>query len=185
MLKELETKYTHVFEEPTYPVKRPDQFKHKIRLIDEQKPPPKRKLYPLDETELKELKTQIELFLETNRIVPSSSPYGAPILFAKKKDGRLRMCIDYRQLNENTIKDAYPLPRIDDLMTRLNGAKIFSKLDLRDGYHQVEMDGADRFKTAFTTRYGTFEWCVMPFGLSNAPSTFQRIMNNVFFDLLD
>ena len=78
--------------------------------------------------------------METNCIVPSSSPYGAPILFARKKDGRLRMCIDYRQLNENTIKDAYPLPRIDELMGRLNGAKYFSKLDLRDGYHQIEMD---------------------------------------------
>ncbi len=95
------------------------------------------------------------------------------------------MCLDYRQLNENTIKDSYPLPCIDDLMARLKGAKIFSKLDLRDGYHQIEMDMNDRYNTAFTTRYGTFEWCVMPFGLSNAPSTFQRIMNNVFFELLD
>ncbi len=85
-----------MFSEPTYPVKRSDEMKHKIRLIDETRPPPKRKLYPLDETELAELKTQIELFLSSNRIVPSSSPYGAPILFARKKDGRLRMCIDYR-----------------------------------------------------------------------------------------
>ena len=123
--------------------------------------------------------------MDTNRIVPSSSPYGAPILFAKKKDGKLRMCIDYRKLNENTVKDSFPLPRIDELLTRLHGAKCFSKLDLRDGYHQLEMAPQDREKTAFTTRYGTYEFLVMPFGLCNAPSTFQRCMNHVFFELLD
>ncbi len=92
--------------------------------------------------------------LESGRIVHSSSPYGAPILFAKKKDGGLRMCIDYRALNNNTVLDRYPLPRIDDLLQRLNGAKVFSKLDLRDGYHQIPMNRDDQYKTAFCTRYG-------------------------------
>ena len=97
--------------------------------------PPKKCLYPLDQLEMAALKDQIDLFLKSKRIVPSSSPYGAPILFAKKKGGALRMCIDYRALNQNTVLDSYPLPRIDDLFGRLQGAKVFSKLDLRDGYH--------------------------------------------------
>lgn len=95
------------------------------------------------------------------------------------------MCVDYRQLNSNTVPDSYPLPRIDELLARLQGSRIFSKLDLRDGYHQLQMNKADQFKTAFTCRYGTFHWTVMPFGLSTAPSTFQRVMNVVMWDLLD
>lgn len=124
-----------MFTDPTFPIHRAEFFQHKINLKDETADPPKRKLYPLDTSELEELKKQIQLFLDTNRIIPSSSPYGAPILFAKKKDGGLRMCIDYRLLNSQTIPDTYPLPRIDELLERIQGAKIFSKLDLRDGYH--------------------------------------------------
>ena len=110
--------------------------------------------------------------MDTNRIEPSNGPYGAPILFAKKKDGSLRLCIDYRMLNSQTVNDVFPLPRIDKLLQRLDGATIFSKLDLRDGYHQIPMKFADRAKTAFTCRYGTYQFTVMPFGLSTAPSTF-------------
>ena len=95
------------------------------------------------------------------------------------------MCFDYQQLNSNTVVDAYPLPHIDKLLLRLDGAKVFSKLDLCDGYHQLPIAKDDQLKTAFTTRYGTFQWTVMPFGLCNAPSTFQRVMNQVFFMLLD
>ena len=124
--------------------------------------------------------------LDSGRIVHSSSPYGAPILFAEKKGGGgLRMCIDYRSLNSNTITDSWPLARIDEMLARLHGAKYFSKLDLRDGYHQIPIKESDRFKTAFTCRYGTFEFNVMTFGFKNAPAHFQRSMNLLLADLLD
>ena len=124
--------------------------------------------------------------MDSGRIVPSSSPYGAPILFAEKKGGGgLCMCIDYRSLNSNTVTDSWPLPRIDEMLARLKGARYFSKLDLRDGYHQIPIAESDRFKTAFTCRYGTFEFTVMSFGLKNAPSHFQRSMNMLLSDLLD
>ena len=124
--------------------------------------------------------------LESGRIVPSSSPYGAPILFAEKKGGGgLRMCINYRSLNSNTITDSWPLPRIDEMLARLHGAKYFSKLDLHDGYHQVPIKESDRFKTAFTSRYGTFEFNIMTFGFKNVPAHFQRNMTLLLADLLD
>ena len=124
--------------------------------------------------------------LESGCIVPSSSPYGAPILFAEKKGGGdLRMCIDYRSLNSNTITDSWALPRIDEMLAWLHGAKYFSKLDLHDGYHQVPIKKSDKFKTAFTCRYGTFEFNVMTFGFKNAPAHFQRSMNLLLADLLD
>jgi len=143
-------------------------------------------LYPLSSLELTELKKQVTDLLESGRIVPSSSPYGAPILFAEKKGGGgLRMCIDYRSLNSNTITDSWPLLRIDEMLARLHGAKYFSKFDLRDGYHQVPIKESDKFKTAFTCRYGTFEFNVMTFGFKNAPAHFQRSMNLLLADLLD
>ena len=124
--------------------------------------------------------------LESGRIVPSSSPYSAPILFVEKKGGgSLRMCIDYRSLNSNTITDSWPLPQIDEMLARLRGAKYFSKLYLRDGYHQVPVKELDCFKMAFTCRYGTFEFNVMTFGFKNAPAHFQRSMNLLLADLLD
>ena len=127
-----------------------------------------------------ELEDQIKDLLSQGFIRPSCSPYGAPILFVPKKDGRWRMCIDYRALNKQTVKDRYPLPRIDLLLNRLGQARIFSKLDLPQGYHHIAMAEDSINKTAFCIHLGQWEYFVMPFGLCNAPSTFQRLMNRVF-----
>src|SRR5262249_3265007 len=115
----------------------------------------------------------------------SRSSHGTPVLFVKKKDGSLRLCVDFRGLNRITKKDRYPLPLISDLLDAPRKARIYSKIDLRHAYHLVRIAEGDEWKTAFRTRYGSFEWCVMPFGLSNAPAAFQRFMNNVFADMLD
>ena len=147
--------------------------------------PPNRPPYRLSPKEHEELQAQIEDLLAQGHIRPSQSPYGAPILFVPKKDGRWRMCIDYRALNKQTIKDRYPLPRIDDLLDRLGKAKYFSTIDLASGYHQIAMKEDDIPKTAFRTHRGHFEFVVMPFGVSNAPATFQRLMNKVFAKELD
>ncbi|MCF8701904.1 hypothetical protein L3054_11000 [Corynebacterium sp. MC-10] len=141
--------------------------------------------YRMAPAELKELKEQLRDLLEKGFIRPSTSPWGAPVLFVKKKDGSLRMCIDYRQLNKVTIKNKYPLPRIDDLFDQLQGARCFSKIDLRSGYHQVRVREADVPKTAFRTRYGHYEFRVMSFGLTNAPAVFMDLMNRVFRPFLD
>jgi hypothetical protein len=118
-------------------------------------------------------------------IRPIVSPWGALVLFVKKKDGTLRLCIDYRQLNKVTMKNKYPFPRINDLFDQLGGASIFSKIDLRLGYHQVRIKVEDIHKTTFRTRYGDYEFLVVPFGLTNAPATFMCLMNNVLNKFLD
>jgi hypothetical protein len=141
--------------------------------------------YRMASTELAELKLQIVELQQKGHICPSSSPWGAPVLFVTKKDGSMRMCIDYRSLNEVTIKNKYPLPRINDLFDQLQGAKYFSKIDLRSGYHQLRIKEADIQKTAFVTRYGQYEFTVMPFGLTNAPAFFMNLMNKVFMEELD
>src|SRR6476469_6825807 len=120
------------------------------------------------ESELAELRKQLQELLDKGFIRPSTSPYGAPILFVKKKDGSMRMCVDYRMLNKITVKNRYPLPRIDELLDRLHGAKYFSKLYLTSGYYQIRIKDEDIHKTAFRTRYGHYEFTVMPFGLCNA-----------------
>jgi transposase InsO family protein len=131
-----------------------------------------------------EVETQIKELLKQGFIEPSSSPYGAPIIFVKKKDGTLRMCCDWRKLNAQTIKSRYPLPRIDELLDALQGATCFSSLDLQSGYHQIRIDPSDAPKTAFTTPFGHYQWNVMSFGLCNAPSIFQSTMNKVLAPLL-
>ncbi|KAI3448707.1 hypothetical protein Pfo_005372 [Paulownia fortunei] len=141
--------------------------------------------YRMAPTELKELKVQLQELLDKGFIRPSYSPWGAPVLFVKKKDGTLRLCIDYRELNKITVKNKYPLPRIDDLFDQLQGASVFSKIDLRSGYHQLKIKEEDIPKTAFRTRYGHYEFLVMPFGLTNAPAAFMDLMNRVFKQYLD
>ncbi|KAL5547192.1 hypothetical protein UlMin_006879 [Ulmus minor] len=141
--------------------------------------------YRMAPVELKELKEQLQELLDKKFIRPSYSPWGAPVLFVKTKDGTLRMCIDYRELNKVKIKNKYPLPRIDDLFDQLQGVAIFSKIDLRSGYHQLKIRESDVPKTAFRSRYGHYEFLVMPFGLMNAPATFMDIMNRVFKEFLD
>ncbi|KAK5770425.1 hypothetical protein PVK06_046575 [Gossypium arboreum] len=141
--------------------------------------------YRMAPKELVELKAQIQELLDRGFIRPSVSPWGAPVLFVKKKDGTMRMCIDYRQLNKLTIKNKYPLPRIGNLFDQLRGASVFSKIDLRSGYHQLRVKEADIQKTTFRTRYGHYEFLVMPFGLTNAPAAFMDLMNRVFQPFLD
>lgn len=141
--------------------------------------------YRMAPAELKELKVQLQELIDRGFIRPSVSPWGAPVLFVKKKDGTMRLCIDYRQLNKVTIKNKYPLPRIDDLFDQLQGAKVFSKIDLRSGYHQLKIKNDDIPKTAFRTRYGHYEFLVLSFGLTNAPATFMDLMNRVFKSYLD
>jgi hypothetical protein len=141
--------------------------------------------YRMPPHELAKLKVQLQEFLEKCFIRPSSSPWGCSTLFVKKKDQTLRMCVDYRLLNELTIKNKYPLPRIDILFDQLAGAKVFSKIDLRSRYHQIKIRPEDILKTAFTTRYGLYEYLVMSFGLTNAPTHFMYLMNSVFMLELD
>lgn len=141
--------------------------------------------YRMAPIELKELKGQLQDLLEKGFIRPSTSPWGAPVLFVKKKDGTLRLCVDYRQLNKVTVRNKYPLPRIDDLFDQLHGASCFSKIDLRSGYHQLRIRQEDVPKTAFRTRYGHYEFLVMSFGLTNAPAAFMDLMNRVFKAFLD
>jgi hypothetical protein len=123
--------------------------------------------------------------LSKGLICPSASPWRSPILFVDKRDGTIRLCVDYRKLSEVTMKNKYPLPKIEDLFDQLNGAKVFSKIDLRTGYHQLKVCESDIPKTAFTTRYGLFEYTVMSFGLTNALAYFMNLMNKVFMKFLN
>ena len=141
--------------------------------------------YRMAPLELKELKVQMEELMSKGFVRPSTSPWRAPVLFVKKKDGSLRLCIDYRELNKVTIRNQYPLPRIDDLFDQLQGARVFSKIDLRSSYHQLKIQSEDVPKTAFKTRYGHYEFLVMPFGLTNAPAVFMDLMNRIFQPYLD
>ncbi|KAJ9520421.1 hypothetical protein QJQ45_000182 [Haematococcus lacustris] len=147
--------------------------------------PSPRPIYRMSQPELDQLKKQLDDLLAKGFIRPSTSPFAAPVLFVRKKDGSLRLCVDFRALNQQTLKNRYPLPRIDDLLDQLSGAQVFSKIDLRSGYHQITVAEDDIPKTAFRTRYGHYEFTVLPFGLCNAPATFQQLMNDVFKPHLD
>lgn len=157
---------------------------HSIELLPGAQPVSK-PAYRLSATENDELKRQLDKLIAHGHIRASRSPFGSPVLFVKKKDGTQRMCVDYRALNNITVKNAYPLPRVDELLDRLSGAKYFSKIDLQQGYHQVRVNPADVEKTAFRTRYGSYEFLVLPFGLTNAPSTFMHLMQDVLAPFLD
>nr|GFB57827.1 putative reverse transcriptase domain-containing protein [Tanacetum cinerariifolium] len=135
--------------------------------------------------EMQELSTQLQELSDKGFIRPSSSPWGAAVLFVKKKDGSFRMCIDYCELNKLTVKNRYPLSRIDDLFDQLQGSRVYSKIDLRSGYHQLRVREKDIPNTAFRTRYGHYEFQVMPFGLTNAPAVFMDLMNRVCKPYLD
>ncbi|GJQ96611.1 putative nucleotidyltransferase, ribonuclease H [Tanacetum coccineum] len=141
--------------------------------------------YRLAPSEMQELSNQLQELADRGFIRPSTSPWGAPVLFVKKKDGSFRMCIDYRELNKLTVKNRYPLPRIDDLFDQLQGSSVYSKIDLRSGYHQLRVRDEDIPKTAFRTRYEHYEFQVMPFGLTNAPAVFMDLMNRVCKPYLD
>jgi hypothetical protein len=141
--------------------------------------------YRMSVEELKELKKQLMELQEARYIRLSSSPWGAPVLFVQKKDGSQRMCVDYRSLNDVTVKNKYLLPCIEDLFDQMRGARVFSKIDLRSGYHQMRIRPSDIPKTAFSTQYGLYEFTIMSFGLSNAPANFMNLMNKVFMEYLD
>ena len=157
---------------------------HTIELV-QGATPPSRPTYRMSARELEETKKQIDEMLAAGQIRPSQSPYGAPILFVKKKDGTLRLCIDYRALNNVTIKNKYPLPLMEELFDRVAGCQFVSKLDLRSGFYQIRVADKDVEKTAFRTRYGHYEYLVTPMGLTNAPATFMHLMNKTFHDYLD
>ena len=159
-------------------------MEHKIDL-EPNSGPPWGPLYPMSEPELEELRDYLETSMGSGRIRRSISPAGAPVMFVPKKGGGLRLCVDYRGLNQITIKNRTPLPLISETLDRLEGAKIFTKLDLADAYHRLRIREGDEWKTAFRTRYGHFEYLVMPFGLSNAPATFQAYINQALIGLID
>ncbi|CAI7766984.1 unnamed protein product [Closterium sp. NIES-54] len=157
---------------------------HRIELEPGAQPTIQRQ-FRLTQPELDKLRKLLYYLLEKKFIRPSSSPFAAPILFTPKNDGGFRMCIDYRALNRVTVKSRYPISRADELIDQLRTARVFSKIDLRGGYHQIRVESSDCAKTTFRTRYGSFEYTVMPFGMTNAPATFQMTMNEAFRPLVD
>ncbi len=171
-------------EEEAYNLPPHREFDLKIETIDGAEPPVGH-VYSLSPAELAALREFIDKNLSAGFIYPSSSTHGAPILFAKQKDGSIRLCVDYRGLNKITKKDRYPLPLISDLLDAPGKARIYTKLDLRHAYHLLRIAAGDEYKTAFRSRYGSYEFNVVPEGLTNAPAAFQRFLNTLFADLLD
>ncbi|UYV62854.1 hypothetical protein LAZ67_2002159, partial [Cordylochernes scorpioides] len=177
-LKQILAKYTDLFSSR---LGWTNLAKHQIHTEDAK--PIKHKPYRVSAKERTIIKDQIDEMLEEGIIRPSSSPWSFPVILVKKRDGKYRFCVDYRKLNEVTVKDVYPIPRIDDVMDSLQGSKYFSAIDLKSGYWQVEIEERDKEKTAFTTAHGLYEFNVMPFGLCNAPATFERNMENMLGNL--
>jgi hypothetical protein len=178
------SEYPNVFLEelPGMPPDRDIEFVVELQPVTT---PISKRPYRMPPAELAELKKQLQESLDKGFICPSTSPWGCPALFVKKKDDSLRLCIDYRHLNAMTIKNKYPLPRIDVLFDQLVGANVFSKIDLCSGYHQINIRAGDIPKTAFSTRYGLYEYLVMSFRLTNAPTYFMYLMNSVFMPELE
>ncbi|KAM7494779.1 hypothetical protein LguiB_029388 [Lonicera macranthoides] len=160
------------------------EIDHQIELVLGTKPPV-RAAYRMPQPELAELQKQLRELLDAGLVQPAKSPYGAPVLFQKKQDSSLRMCVDYRALNKVTIRNNYPISLVADCFDQLSRAKVFTKLDLRSGYWQVRIAAGDEGKATCVTRYGAYKFLVMPFGLTNAPATFSTLMNQVLRDYLD
>ncbi len=168
---------------PGVPPKR--GVEHSIVLKPGARPPPPRPLHHVSSRDAEVIREYVEAGIRSGVLLPSTSPYGSMALVVMKKDGTPRVVIDYRALNEITVKNRYPLPLMDELFDRVVGAKWFTKIDLRSGFHQIAIQPEDREKTAFRTRYGSFEYTVLPMGLCNAPGTFMQLMNETFADMLD
>ena len=180
------SEFADVFDEKNadqLPPHRPN-VDHEIPLIPGAKPV-YGSIYNLSETELQALKEYIDKMLAKGFIRPSKSPFGSPVLFVKKPDGSLRLCVDYRKLNEITVKNRYPLPLISELFDRIKSAKFFSRFDMKEAYNRIRIAQGDEWKTAFRTRYGHYEYLVMPFGLTNAPASFQAYAHDCLHDFLD
>lgn len=182
-LQWLKAEYADVFEEPKdLPLLR-GVFDHRIPLHNDATPVNIRPYrYPLKQRDI--IEQLVQEMLDRGFITHSCSPFASPVVLVGKKDGTWRLCVDYRELNKKTVKDKFPIPIVEELIDELAGARVFSKLDLRAGYHQLRVHPNDVFKTAFKTHTGHFEFLVMPFGLTNAPSSFQKWMNQVFKALL-
>jgi hypothetical protein len=175
-------KYSELFQEPkSLPPQR--NCDHSIPL-QQGTQPVNIKPYKYSPTQKDEIEKQLKEMLQQGIIKPSTSPFASPVLLVKKKDGTWRFCIDYKHLNNITVKNKYPLPIVDELLDELHGAELFTKLDLQSGYHQIRLLPSDEHKTTFRTHNGHWEFLVMPFGLTNAPATFQAIMNDNFAPML-